>query len=147
MIDPISFFVPGPPQGKARPRFGNGRTYTDKATVDTEKAVRWYARRAFGKTPPFEGPLKVTITARFERPKSWSKSRGDGVFWKTSRPDIDNCIKLIMDSVNPIKDKKTGTYDYLAWRDDAQVVVLVASKCYVEVDQEEGVTVTIQPAL
>ena len=43
----------------------------------------------------------------------------DGEILPTKRPDIDNVVKCIMDSLNK-----------LAYKDDAQVVALVAEKCY-----------------
>ena len=50
----------------------------------------------------------------------------------TKRPDVDNVLKAIADSLNG-----------LAYADDAQVVDMRASKQY---DAIEGVRVTIYPA-
>ena len=45
--------------------------------------------------------------------------RPGGCTRPTGKPDLDNCIKLLMDGLNK-----------LAWLDDAQVVRLTASKRY-----------------
>lgn len=124
----ISFFVPGPPRGKGRPRFEQGHARTDAATLSAENEIRWYARKAMVGKAPAAGALRLTIEARYNRPKSWPKKRLD--VWKTSKPDLDNVVKLVKDALNKI-----------AWLDDAQVVSLIASKIYQ--DGPEGLHVEI----
>lgn len=126
----ITFFVPGPPAGKGRPRFGNGRTFTPPKTVAMEKDVGWYARRAMSGSDLFQGPLRLDVQALYLRPPSWSRKRTD--LWKVSRPDLDNIVKLIKDALNGI-----------VWADDAQVAILLASKLY-DADLE-GVEITVSP--
>ncbi len=116
----ISFFVPGEPRGKGRPRFlKTGRTYTPANTADAERSIGWEARKAMAGQPPLEGPLFLLIAAYFEVPASWSKKKKEAARWKTSKPDLDNLVKIVKDALNKI-----------VWLDDAQVVQLFSTKTY-----------------
>lgn len=48
-----------------------------------------------------ELPNKVRILFGFEMPKSWSIKKKEGLIWRphTQRPDIDNLVKAILDSI------------------------------------------------
>jgi len=52
--------------------------------------------------------------------------------YHTGRPDTDNLAKAVLDSL-------TG----IAWRDDAQVSQLTASKIYVAGDESPHVEITV----
>lgn len=71
----VRFTVPGPPQGKARPRFTKGRAYTPKNTVIYEKLVRIRYQAAAMGVIPTEGPVSVTILASYPIPKSANKAK------------------------------------------------------------------------
>lgn len=125
--------IHGEPQGKARPRWGNGQMYTSKKTQDYEQQVcnAWMAAGH----PMFEGAVRVTITAYCGIPKSATKKKREGMErWEilpTKRPDVDNIAKIILDGLNGV-----------AYKDDAQVVDLRVKKLYgttplVLVDVEE----------
>jgi len=101
--------------GKARHRTVSrgGRTwsYTPKTTTDMEAAVR-AAFRAICAEQPHDGPVSLKVEAMMEMPASWGpkkkmKMRGRCAMKK---PDADNILKLIGDSLNTV-----------AWRDDSQV--------------------------
>ena len=132
------FDVPGTPRGKQRPRVvrQNGRTisFTPEQTVTYENLVRWCYKTAEGKRFPDDMPLKVTIHAFFEIPKSASKKKRaqmlDGELRPTKKPDADNIAKIICDALNGI-----------AYRDDAQVVTCIINKRYSE---EPSVSVEIE---
>ena len=94
MADTIVFFVTGEPRGKQRARAGQGRHYTPKETVDLERRIAWEAKKAMAGRPPFEGPLHVDIVATYAHPASWSKKRIAATFYKISKPDVDNIVKL-----------------------------------------------------
>lgn len=127
----ISFFVPGEPRGKGRPRFVQGRKpYTDARTEQAERAVAWECRKAMAGRPPLEGPLELRVYALYAQPASWSKQKKEALYWKTSKPDLDNIVKLVKDALNKV-----------AWLDDAQVVSLAAWKHY---STELGVEVQIR---
>ena len=121
----VRFTVPGSPQGKARPRFTKGRTYTPKNTVIYEKLVRIrYQAAAMGITPA-EGPVSVTILARYPIPKSATKAKRagmiSGALLPTKKPDLDNVAKIVCDALNGV-----------AYRDDSQIVDLKVHKYFSE---------------
>ena len=75
------------------------------------------------------GNLRMTVIAHFSIPKSRTKVK-IGEYYP-QRPDIDNLVKIVADSLNK-----------LAYHDDAQVVELHGKKLwsdrdYVEVTLEE----------
>lgn len=114
------FVVPGKPQGKGRPRFGNGHTYTPQSTRDYEERIAWTAK-ASGITPR-TGPVTVIIMAEFAYPKSWPKKKRP--IYHTSKPDVDNIGKIVCDALNGI-----------AYEDDSQVSGLIVTKVYGETER------------
>lgn len=90
---PLRIVIPGKPIGKGRPRFGKGRVYTPKKTLDYEKAVAWTAKAAMGRRRVIDGPVSLTINCFF---------KGKKVGWHTSKPDWDNTGKLCADALNGI---------------------------------------------
>ena len=125
----IDIVFHGTPIGKSRPRFGRTKaggvvTYTPQKTRDYERALKSFAQVAMiGKTV-LEGPVKVTITAYF--------SHKTKTGWHVSRPDLDNIIKAILDGLNGV-----------VFKDDACVSILLASKSYVNDEEEERVEVVV----
>ena len=128
----VSFDIPGPPQGKARPRVvrarnGMSMTYTPDKTVAYEELVRLrYKAASQGFRFADDAQLAMQITAFYPVPKSKSKrikaNMLAGAMRPTKKPDCDNVIKIICDALNE-----------LAYKDDAQIVVTQMSKYYGEV--------------
>lgn len=115
------FIIDGTPQGKGRPRFGNGHAYTPEKTRDYEELVGWEYKRQVNKF--YEGAVAIFIYAYYAVPKS-AKERAkmlSGEIRPQGKPDIDNIAKIICDSLNGI-----------AYKDDAQVVELRVYKYYAE---------------
>lgn len=117
------FEVLGIPVAQGRPRFIR---QGDNAVVvkDPEKSkswkesVRWQAiEHMKGETPILDGAIKVAMWFIFPRPKSLQKK----IRHHSRRPDIDNCLKGVLDSLKGI-----------CWRDDSQVNVLYMHKMYGE---------------
>ena len=115
----ISFIIPGKPQPKQRPRVTIKGTYTPQATVDYERLVGWQCRSVH-KGKPLTTALKLTVRVFIKLPKRTVKEKGD---WHTSRPDLDNVIKAITDSLNGI-----------AYEDDSQIVKIEATKQWASED-------------
>jgi len=120
----VSFTVYVAPVAKARPRVsmrhGRAFAYTPKKSADYERLIAKQCPMA-----PIEGPLALNLQFGIPIPASWSKRKKadalSGVIRPTSRPDIDNYVKAVMDAVNG-----------LAYHDDAQVVSLFAKLIYSE---------------
>lgn len=132
----VRLYIPGEPQGKARHRTTNtGHTYTPQKTQQYEELVRWVYRRKCGDQLQWGGkiPLSMRIVARYKIPKSASKRTRcamlAGEITPTKKPDADNVLKVIADSLNK-----------LCYRDDAQIVRAEIVKCYAE---QPGVDVMI----
>lgn len=99
----IFLTIPGVPVPKGRPRFGRGRTYTPRKTLDYENLVKFVAidsRNRHG-WKRLSGPVKCTLRFYGASPKA----------------DLDNLVKCILDGLNG-----------LAFDDDRQVAELVASR-------------------
>lgn len=128
---PVCFTVPGPPQGKARPRVvraksGTSLTYTPDKTVAYEELVRIrYKAAAQGFRFPDDAQVVVQITARYPIPVSKSKktraAMRSGQIKPAKKPDCDNIVKIICDALNGF-----------AYKDDAQVVLAQIAKEYAD---------------
>ena len=130
-----SFKIIGKAQAKQRPRvLKTGITYTPKETVQAESFIKMLAKQAMTSKPSTE-PLQLCIQIKRRIPKSFSdKKRSSaltGEIKPTTRPDIDNQVKLIKDALNGV-----------CWIDDSQVCKLSAEKVYAE-DEETCVTIMI----
>ena len=134
----ISFYIPGVPMSKLRPRFGmHGNVRTPEKTVNYEsyvKSLYAYLNKGvyFG-----EKPIDITIEAYFSIPKSYSKKKkqliSESKLFPTKKPDADNIIKVICDALNGV-----------AYHDDKQIVSCKCRKLYTFT--EPYVSVTIQEA-
>ena len=87
-------------------------------------------------TSPMEGPVRMAVEFVFKRPKSHSNKSGiktTAPMWHTSRPDIDNLIKLVMDVCTEME----------VYADDTQVVRLETVKRYAN-DEKPGASIRIE---
>lgn len=130
-----AFSIHGEPQGKGRPRFsvinGHANARTPDKTVIYENLVRMEYRRQCGDARfPDDAVLRMEILAVFAIPASASKAKKqrmeNGELRPTKKPDMDNIVKVIADSLNGI-----------AYRDDAQIVDCGISKRYGDVPRVE----------
>ena len=152
MREPLSFFAYGTPKGQPRAkacRRGNHAGVYDPGTADEWKSwVRTAAIQAWDGVK-WEGPLKVSITIYFPRPKNhYGSGKNERILkpkapvWHSSKPDRDNCDKAIMDALGDLyPPKKIGI-----WNDDAQVCDGRIKKLYANGDQATGALITIQEA-
>ena len=133
----VSFTIDGDPVGKGRPRVTKtGRAYTPKATQKYEAIVKTLYKTECKYTFPEGVPLDVRITSYHYIPSSASRKLKEAMRTHKARPckkpDVDNIVKIILDSLNRI-----------AYHDDAQVVDLQVRKFY---SDKPRVVVTIQEA-
>lgn len=130
------FEVPGEITGKARPRLNSytGQVYTPTKTKDYELLVKQYFKLKYPKSEVFEGRLFVKIIAFFKVPKNTTKKErneiAEGKKSPTKKPDIDNIVKIILDSLNKV-----------CFKDDNQITKIEVEKVYSE---EEKIYVRIE---
>lgn len=126
----IKFTVPGEPKGKGRPRFSKVGNYvkarTPQDTVVYENLVRMqYQEQCKDRRFPDDAILDMRIIAYYSIPKSASKKKKEqminGILRPAKKPDMDNVVKVIADSLNAI-----------AYRDDTQIVDCQVRKFYSE---------------
>lgn len=116
----------GVPVGKGRPRFvrASGRAFTPGKTRNYETNLRLAAQDVMNGAAPLDGPLSVTVHARFPVPQSWPKKKQalalSGEVRPTVAPDADNLLK-VLDALNEV-----------AFRDDKQIVEARVVKSYSE---------------
>lgn len=124
-MNQVVFTVLGEPSGKGRPRFSaymgaNGKTFakahTPQKTVLYENLVKTeYERQCGSFRFPDGAMLDMRIMAYYGIANSKSKKMKEkmraGIVRPTKKPDMDNCLKVIADSLNNI-----------AYKDDTQIV-------------------------
>lgn len=137
----IEFTVPAVPVAQPRPRAtainGQARMYEAKAShpIHSFKAtVRHAAAQAY-RGPQLMGPLVVWMTFVFPRPKNriW-KTRPMPSEPHAKKPDIDNCVKSVLDALNGV-----------LFADDSQVCNCNVVKRIASGDEQPHVAVTITP--
>lgn len=125
----VSFTVAGEPKPQPRPRAfrrGAHASVYNPDTADAWKAA--VAAEALRCRPPkvLQGPLWVSLAFWLPRPK-WLQGR-DYIEWHSSRPDVDNLAKAVLDAI-----QGCGW-----WEDDGQVADLAVRKCYARLDPQTG---------
>jgi Holliday junction resolvase RusA-like endonuclease len=125
----ITVAISGEPVAKGRARITRrGFAYTPAATRKYEAHGRLAAQLAMDGRLPIEGPVLISVLVTLPVPSSWSARKRAGALTgsirPTSRPDIDNYTKAILDALNGI-----------VLADDALVVDLRAIKQYGSVPQ------------
>lgn len=126
----VAFVIQGTPVGKGRPKFSRQgpfvRAYTPEKTANYENLVKVKAEQAMGGRPMIDGPVEVSIRLIVTPPASWSQKKKrdamEGFIFPTSKPDIDNVLKGIMDACNEI-----------VFKDDKQAVDVRVVKRYGQV--------------
>lgn len=119
------FEVPGKVIGKGRPRLNSytGVVYTPTRTKDYESLVEQYFLLKYPRFKVLEGRIKVSIIAYFSIPKTTKKADINEMLENnispTKKPDIDNIVKAILDSMNKF-----------AFKDDNQITKLEVEKKY-----------------
>lgn len=117
--DSVSFTVPGPPVALQRARLstrgGFARAYDPEHNRTAKALVAACALEVGGK--PLEGALGMRVSFFVPKPKSKHRKNSDPYPHPTSKPDLDNYVKLVLDGMNGI-----------VYNDDSQVVSIEAHK-------------------
>lgn len=123
----VTLWVPGKPRGKDRPRFDGrtGRTFTTAATTNAEASIVAVWRDAGEPRLP-DGAAKLVLFISVERPAGHFKKDGHlsaagqrQPFPASKKPDVDNCLKLVMDALNG-----------RAYKDDVQIVAATIARVW-----------------
>jgi len=123
----MTIWVDGIPKGQPRVRayvrgkhagvYDPGTADAWKMTVRAEVLKHWDHK-------PIEGPVRLLLDIGLPRPKSHFRHTGivreKAPDHHTSKPDVDNLAKAIMDVLTDIG----------IWRDDSQVCYLLVAKRY-----------------
>lgn len=135
----MKFTIWGKPKAKGRPRLstygGFARAYTLQDTIEYENLIKLSYLQASETQEPieFDKPVILKVKAFYEIPKATSKKKRaemlNGNIRPCVKPDIDNCLKAVLDALNKI-----------AFKDDTQVIELYATKYY---DEQPRVEVEI----
>jgi Holliday junction resolvase RusA-like endonuclease len=114
----IEIIVPGEPVQFARAGSHGAQRFTPPKQRAAMALIAHEAVIAMEGRAPLEGPLEMEVVAEYLRPKSWSRERAATTKWKTSKPDLDNIVKLTKDALQKI-----------VFVDDSQVALIIAKKC------------------
>tara|TARA_R100001129_G_scaffold128563_1_gene90599 strand:+ start:239 stop:670 length:432 start_codon:yes stop_codon:yes gene_type:complete len=137
-MTPLTVLIAGEPVAKGRPRVV--RTKAGVRAITPEKTREWtsYAVRVLAWSwkgrPPIAGPVKVTLRAIKTRPQRLRrKSDAEGLCWRTTKPDVDNVAKAVLDAL--VKAQVIA--------DDQQVARLECDSLYAEKQGLPRVEVTV----
>lgn len=161
MSETITITVSGEPQSqdrrtrKCRTRTGKSfsGTYLLPATRRWREAILAAARRHQDfPRDPWQGPVRVSIEAFFERPRYMqAKKFCDGAIRKNTKPDSDNLVKAVLDALTPPRPKRVTSEAERAvlrkgymWEDDGQVHLGTVDRYYAARAAGPGVLITIE---
>ena len=120
-METVNIFYPIKPKPAPRPRVTSRVTYNAKDYTAWKNGLKLIAKTKFKK--PLDGAVAIKVDFFYQIPKSWSKKKKADAKWHTSRPDIDNLLKSVLDSLNSV-----------AFIDDSQVCQIESRKQYAEFD-------------
>jgi len=135
----IHLVILGEPKAQKRHRsvkMGNFIQQYDPSAKDKDDLL--YVVQQQAPKEPFTSPIKLDVAFYFSRPKSHYKSGKNAHIlkescpqWHTTKPDADNCIKLVQDSLNKV-----------FYRDDSLICQVSITKRY---DVNPRIEINISP--
>jgi Holliday junction resolvase RusA-like endonuclease len=134
--------TPAPQGSKVFYRKG-GMRESSKAVGPWREAVRAETQRAMLKAvdAPFTGPVKAQLKFIMPRPKGHYRTgrnahllRDGAPPWPVGKPDADKLARAVLD----------GLTDGGAWKDDSQVVTLLAFKTYASGVHQPGCVIVVK---
>ena len=101
-----------------------------KAVAPWREAVRAETQRIMQYHPSFTGAVEVRVNFFLPRPASLPKK----VQWPAKRPDLDKLARAVLDGLT------AGG----AWKDDGQVISLIATKEYAGQEDKPGCQIEVK---
>ena len=131
----LSYFVPGRPVPKQSYRASKFGGYQPKRVTDFKKVAQLIANNAAKKQgwKKADGPLLLKLVFRFRCPSSARKADRLIYRWRKERPDLDNLLKSIIDSLSQS-----------LMEDDSQICCVVSIKIIAKQGDPEGTSVTLE---
>lgn len=128
MSEPLVLWLPGEPE---RVTHQSGTRYAKGRTYKSARLRKWEKRLMDGMKPycperPIEGPVLLYVSFGFR-----ARRKKDLFTWKITRPDTDNQLKTVKDVMT-----KMGF-----WHDDAQVVIELSTKAWVD---DPGIVIQVE---
>lgn len=118
----LKFVIKGNPVPWKRPGQSRyGRYDTQRGLKDSLGSIFLAGMKNLS---PLTGKIKLIAIFFMPTPKSLPRKDRDG--WHTRKPDLDNLVKLQLDSMNSI-----------VFKDDSQVCAIIAMKGYSEIPRTE----------
>lgn len=129
----LALFVPGrpAPQGSKRHVGGGVMVESSKAVAPWRTTVAWHAAQAYRLAPLGEA-VWVGLEFVMPRPAATPKHSTPAA---VKRPDLDKLTRAVFDALSGV-----------VWRDDSQVIQVVASKRLAELDEQPGVKINVRSA-
>ena len=134
----VSIYVPGEPIAQPRHRITGGRAYIpSKHPIHNWKrkvGLTAALRKSDDWPIPADVPVRLTMIFYFTRSNTLRKraeKEGRVFYHHTAKPDVDNCAKAVMDSI-----------EHIVYHSDAQVDGIIAHKKYS--DAEPGLDLEIE---
>ncbi|HEY9416304.1 MAG TPA: RusA family crossover junction endodeoxyribonuclease [Pseudonocardia sp.] len=127
----LDLFVPGKPapQGSKRHVGGGVMVESSKAVAPWRTTVAWHAAQAY-RLAPLDGAVWVGLVFVMPRPAATPKRSTPQAI---KRPDLDKLTRAVFDALSGV-----------VWRDDSQVVQLVASKRLASLEEQPGVNIRVR---
>lgn len=139
--------IPIEPKPQTRPKFSKFGTYEDPKMKAWRRSCA-YLVKSLWQDEKFEGAIEVDVTFYLKAPQTISKRPTPRatvntwerykkfiaeIIWHAKRPDLDNYIKALFDSIGDAE---------CVWNDDGQVCSIHAKKVYspnprIEIDIRE----------
>ena len=123
-------FIQGIPKAQPRPRMAvNGHVYNPNSADIWKNQIKACFLRY--RKPTITEPVELRVNFFLPCPKSMKEKKGL-LLPHAKKPDTDNLLKAVMDSLTDIE----------IWKDDAQVFNIKAGKYYAQ-ERETGALITI----
>jgi Holliday junction resolvase RusA-like endonuclease len=119
LLEPITLVIPGEAVAFARTGPHGAMHFTPPKQRGHEALIVHEAGLAMQDKELWSCPVSLVVTVQYVVPKSRPKWEQATLYWKTSKPDMDNLLKLAKDALTTV-----------VFEDDSQIAELSARKVY-----------------